>query len=241
MRKGVAGTRPRKLVADLGAHTRRIDPEQDEVAGAAVHRIGWKVEQLWRREVDKIIFRQHRRRVLPIDFAARQSRSWARCTISSSTSETVLACASVLSLERKKEFTEPVALSSTRPADLPLPRRTVGLSFNLLALRARCAREPMGRKQWWSSLAPIGLPQFALFLESSAGSEVMTVPFAEASRPARGGPGCVRSRLRQLPSRVQARARRRPRVAEATRATRAGTSSTRRAASSTRAEAPLGR
>src|SRR5688572_6224937 len=49
--------------------------------------------------------------------------------------------------EAWKEFTEPVALSSTRPADLPLPRRTVGLSFDLLALRARCVEEPMGESR----------------------------------------------------------------------------------------------
>src|SRR5262245_33892971 len=45
---------------------------------------------------------------------------------------------------RTKEFTEPVALSSTRPADRPLPRRACELSFDLLALRARCKREPRG-------------------------------------------------------------------------------------------------
>ena len=43
-----------------------------------------------------------------------------------------------------KKFTEPVALSSTRPADRPLPRRACELSFNLVALRARCTREPRG-------------------------------------------------------------------------------------------------
>ena len=42
----------------------------------------------------------------------------------------------------KKEFTEPVALLSTQPADLPLPRTALGRSFDLLALRARCEREP---------------------------------------------------------------------------------------------------
>jgi hypothetical protein len=44
-----------------------------------------------------------------------------------------------------KKFTEPVALLSTRPADLPLPRTASGLSFDLLALRARCVEEAMGR------------------------------------------------------------------------------------------------
>src|SRR5688572_8092674 len=43
-----------------------------------------------------------------------------------------------------KEFTEPVALSSTQPADRPLPRRAFELSFDLLALRARCMRDTMG-------------------------------------------------------------------------------------------------
>jgi hypothetical protein len=44
--------------------------------------------------------------------------------------------------EVKRKFTEPVALLSTRPADLPLPRTAVRRSFNLLALRARCEQEP---------------------------------------------------------------------------------------------------
>ena len=44
---------------------------------------------------------------------------------------------------RPKKFTEPVALSSTRPSDLPLPRTAAGLSFDLLALRARCETQPM--------------------------------------------------------------------------------------------------
>ena len=43
-----------------------------------------------------------------------------------------------------KKFTEPVALLSTRPDDLPLPRTASGLSFDLLALRARCVDEPSG-------------------------------------------------------------------------------------------------
>jgi hypothetical protein len=47
----------------------------------------------------------------------------------------------------RRKFTEPVALSSTQPTDLPLPRRAFRLSFDLLALRARCVKEPMGREQ----------------------------------------------------------------------------------------------
>ena len=35
-----------------------------------------------------------------------------------------------------------MALLSTQPADLPLPRTAFGRSFNLLALRARCEQEP---------------------------------------------------------------------------------------------------
>ena len=45
----------------------------------------------------------------------------------------------------RKKFTEPVALSSTQPTDLPLPRRAFRLSFDLLALRARCVEEPTGK------------------------------------------------------------------------------------------------
>ena len=54
----------------------------------------------------------------------------------------------VLSLEpafsgyAPKEFTEPVALLSTQPDDVPL-RVQPRLSFDLLALRARCVEEPM--------------------------------------------------------------------------------------------------
>ena len=43
----------------------------------------------------------------------------------------------------RKEFTEPVALSSTQPADLPLPRRALRLSFGLVALRAPCTNDAM--------------------------------------------------------------------------------------------------
>ena len=63
---------------------------------------------------------------------------------------------------QKRKFTEPVALLSTRPVDLPLPRTASGLSFDLLALRARCDEEPTGgdalgqaRPRWkWCSLRP---------------------------------------------------------------------------------------
>src|SRR5262249_26705205 len=44
----------------------------------------------------------------------------------------------------QKKFTEPVALSSTQPADLPVARMALELSFDLLALRARCRGEPTG-------------------------------------------------------------------------------------------------
>jgi hypothetical protein len=37
-----------------------------------------------------------------------------------------------------QKFTEPVALSSTASADLPLPGTAFGSDFVLLALRARC-------------------------------------------------------------------------------------------------------
>jgi hypothetical protein len=40
-------------------------------------------------------------------------------------------------LKPDQKFAEPVALSSTQPADRPLPRRAFRLSLNLVALRAR--------------------------------------------------------------------------------------------------------
>ena len=46
-------------------------------------------------------------------------------------------------LNAPKEFTEPVGLSSTRPIDLPLPRRAFRLSFDLVALRARYVEDTM--------------------------------------------------------------------------------------------------
>src|SRR4029079_9379336 len=42
----------------------------------------------------------------------------------------------------RRKCPEPVALSSTRPADLPVSLRAFELSFDLLALRARCRGEP---------------------------------------------------------------------------------------------------
>ena len=44
-----------------------------------------------------------------------------------------------------QKFTEPVALSSTLPADLPVARTALELSFDLLALRARCKSESRDR------------------------------------------------------------------------------------------------
>ncbi len=43
-----------------------------------------------------------------------------------------------------QKFAEPVALSSTQPADRPLPRRALRLGFDLVALRARRKEEPKG-------------------------------------------------------------------------------------------------
>ena len=45
----------------------------------------------------------------------------------------------------EKGFTEPVALSSTQPADLPLPRSAFRRGFDLVALRARCEQQPKVR------------------------------------------------------------------------------------------------
>src|SRR5262249_4041424 len=49
---------------------------------------------------------------------------------------------------RGKKFTEPVALSSPQPTDLPLPRTTSRLGFDLLAPRARCKRQ--SRRRGWN-------------------------------------------------------------------------------------------
>jgi hypothetical protein len=46
--------------------------------------------------------------------------------------------AAAVAYAKSKKFTEPVALLSTQPADLPLPRTALRRSFNLLTLRARC-------------------------------------------------------------------------------------------------------
>jgi hypothetical protein len=48
----------------------------------------------------------------------------------------------MLELDVDQEFAEPVALSSTQPADRPLPRRALGLGLDLVALRARRTEEP---------------------------------------------------------------------------------------------------
>jgi hypothetical protein len=43
-----------------------------------------------------------------------------------------------------KIFTERVALSSTSPTDLPLPRTAARWGFDLLVLPARCKRQSRG-------------------------------------------------------------------------------------------------
>ena len=61
----------------------------------------------------------------------------------------------MLELDPDQEFAEPVALSSTQPADRPLPRRAYELRFDLIALRARCIGEAIGRgRSGQVSLAP---------------------------------------------------------------------------------------
>src|SRR5439155_3077860 len=62
----------------------------------------------------------------------------------------------------KKKFTEPVALSSPRPTDLPLARTTSRLGFDLLAPRARCKGQ--SRRHLMGPQVPprAKRPQFAL-------------------------------------------------------------------------------
>src|SRR5262249_30203561 len=47
-------------------------------------------------------------------------------------------------LNGTKKFAEPVALSSTQPSDFGLPPTVLRFSFDLLALRARRNRQPIG-------------------------------------------------------------------------------------------------
>ena len=47
-----------------------------------------------------------------------------------------------LELDSDQGFAEPVALSSTQPADCPLPRRVLRLGLDLVALRARRREQP---------------------------------------------------------------------------------------------------
>ena len=69
-----------------------------------------------------------------------------------------------------KKFTEPVALSSTRPVDLPLPRTASVLSFDLLALRARCKEETRDRGGRRSRGATGDCTQFARISDCGRGS-----------------------------------------------------------------------
>jgi hypothetical protein len=65
--------------------------------------------------------------------------------------------------DRPEKFTEPVALSSTQPDDIPLPHTAVRLRFDLLALRARCVGQLMGDPQERSTASSRELAQFAKF------------------------------------------------------------------------------
>ena len=84
-------------------------------------------------------------------------------TASASAAATHAACRPHGRPKPGKKFTEPVALLSTRPTDRPLPRRAFRLSFDLLALRARCVEEPRAWSPIGSSPLPIELAQFASF------------------------------------------------------------------------------
>src|SRR5437763_275018 len=60
-----------------------------------------------------------------------------------------------------KKFTEPVALSSPQPTDLPLARTTSRLGFDLLAPRARCKGQSRRRARGPQAPLPAKRPQFA--------------------------------------------------------------------------------
>ncbi len=88
----------------------------------------------------------------------------------------------------EKKFTEPVALSSTRPTDLPLPRRAFRLSFGLLALRARCKEEP---RRWDAEGQARGLSDSRILQPSS-----LARPARRQERRQPGGQRLPSSRLR---------------------------------------------
>src|SRR5207244_2736827 len=80
-----------------------------------------------------------------------------------------------------QEFAEPVALSSTTPAGLPLPRTAFGCGFDLLALRARRNRDATARPPRVQGAGPMVWkvrPQIAAFAERvpPRGSRVWSRP-----------------------------------------------------------------
>jgi len=60
-----------------------------------------------------------------------------------------------------QEFAEPVALSSTQPTDVPLPRTAARLGLDLLALRARRKQHPTRSGLPLQGRQEGNLPQFA--------------------------------------------------------------------------------
>jgi hypothetical protein len=111
-----------------------------------------------------------------------QSREWVR---EMSLEPHVIAALCVTKLQ--KEFTEPVALSSTRPADLPLPRTAVGLSFDLLALRARCVEEPMVEKRLRQAASTSNSRSLRSFWFSRVSVAVVTAKGAHGPEAAANG------------------------------------------------------
>jgi hypothetical protein len=84
--------------------------------------------------------RRYLQRALPADAAV---PSQVRITHGGATCGRGRAAADEPKLEFDSDqgFAEPVALSSTQPADRALPRRALRLSLNLVALRARRTRD----------------------------------------------------------------------------------------------------
>jgi hypothetical protein len=75
-------------------------------------------------------------------------------------------------LDSDQRFAEPVALSSTQPADRPLPRRALRLGLDLVALRARRTEEPKRSSCHGQVASPFAAPaaEIRLAVESPAGT-----------------------------------------------------------------------
>ena len=74
---------------------------------------------------------------------------------------------------RDQKFTEPVALSSTASADLPLPGIASGGDFVLLALRARCKQHTNALAQMVKGVEKGQVRKLRTFLFGTAHEQIL--------------------------------------------------------------------